>query len=209
MAATKKIAPVFGIAIRITGWFSVIYLAWYFMHGADHFLQFTKEALGKYFSYRYFLILHITAGGGALVLGPPQFWDRLRQRQPKIHKLAGYLYCLAVAASGISAVVLAFTTAYTINWAYAFSLQVWVSVWLSATAVALITAMKRKFRSHKEWMVRSYLSTIAFVISGLAIKLPFIAALGSFEDISPSLFWFAWAVSLYIYQLILSYRSKS
>ncbi|HMI02686.1 MAG TPA: DUF2306 domain-containing protein [Pedobacter sp.] len=190
-------------------WFGVIGLAWYFMHGADHFLELTRAAMGKYFDYRYVLILHITAGGGALILGPPQFWAVFRKNRPKIHRIIGYLYCLAVLTSGTTAVVLAFTTAYKVNWAYAFSLQVWVSVWLISTFAALIAAVKRKFKSHSEWMVRSYLSTLAFVISGLAIKLPFVVALGSFADISPSLFWAAWAIPFYIYQLILFYRARS
>jgi hypothetical protein len=190
-------------------WFAVIALAWYFMRGADHFLGLTRSAMGKYFDYRYFLILHITAGGGALILGPPQLWTSFRKSQPKIHRVVGYLYCLAVLTSGTTAVLLAFTTAYAVNWAYAFSLQVWVSVWLSATFAALVAAVRKKFKSHREWMVRSYLSTLAFVISGLAIKLPFVVALGSFAEISPSFFWAAWAIPLYIYQLFLFYRTKS
>lgn len=193
---------------KVLIWAVIVALTWSFMHGADHFLQLTPEALGKYFKVKWVLLLHITAGGGALILGPLQFWERLRTKNWKLHRVIGILYLLAILASGTCAVILAFTTAYAINWAYAFSLQVWVSVWISASFIAWWTAIKRKFKLHKEWMTRSYIVTLAFVISGLVVKLPVVQSLGSFADISPSLFWMGWAVPLYIYEVILSLRQR-
>lgn len=193
---------------KVLIWAVIVALTWSFMHGADHFLQLTPEALGKYFKVKWVLLLHITAGGGALILGPLQFWERLRTKNWKLHRVIGILYLLAILASGTCAVILAFTTAYAVNWAYAFSLQVWVSVWISASFIAWWTAIKRKFKLHKEWMTRSYIVTLAFVISGLVVKLPVVQSLGSFADISPSLFWMGWAVPLYIYEVILSLRQR-
>lgn len=194
---------------RFLGWGLIIFLTWSFMHAADHFLSLTPEALGKYFSLRWVLIAHITAGGGALILGPFQFFERFRTNYWRLHRVIGILYLLAILISGICAVILASTTAYKVNWAYAFSLQVWVSVWISASFIAWRTAIKKKFRQHKEWMTRSYIVTLAFVISGLAIKIPIVRQLGSFADISPSLFWFAWAVPLYVYEIILTSGRKA
>jgi hypothetical protein len=189
-------------------WAGIVTLTWHFMHGADHFLELTPEALGKYFDLRWVLILHITAGGGALVLGPIQFWDRLRNNNWRLHRIVGILYLLAIIASGFCAVILSVTTAYAVNWAYAFSAQVWVSVWISSSFIAYHTARQKKFKLHKEWMTRSYIVTLAFVVSGSLLKLPVIQGLGSFADISPSLFWLGWAVPLYIYEIILSYKKK-
>lgn len=176
------------------------------MRGADHFLDLTPQALGKYFDYRWFLIAHITAGGGALILGIVQFWKKLRLYSLKWHRLIGLLYLLAVLISSGCALVLAFTTSYEVNLPYAFSLQVWVSVWISATYIAYHFAIKRKIKLHQEWMVRSYILTLAFVVSGLLLKLPWVQQLGSFAEISPSLFWFGWSVPLYLYELIKSGR---
>jgi hypothetical protein len=190
-------------------WLGIIYLTWYFMHGADYFLQLTQAAMGKYFPVKYVIILHITAGGGALISGPPQFIKALMLYSPKIHRALGYLYLLAVMGSSFTAVILSFTTAYEVNWSYAFSLQVWVSVWISATFIAFRAAVKKQFLLHKQWMVRSYMVTIAFVISALILKLPIMAQIGDMGEVSPSVFWFAWSVPLYIYQIILSRKSKS
>ncbi|MBA9074075.1 hypothetical protein GGR22_002242 [Flavobacterium gossypii] len=189
-------------------WVLIIFLTWLFMHGADHFLLLTPEALGKYFKLKWVLIAHITAGGGALVLGFVQFWPKLRNFSWKLHRIIGFLYLLAILLSSSCAVILAFTTAYEINWAYAFSLQVWVTVWISATAIAYYAIIKRNVNLHKEWMVRSYIVTLAFIISGLAIKIPYVQNLGSFADISPSFFWMGWSVPLYVYQIVLSSKKK-
>lgn len=190
-------------------WAGIIYLTWSFMHGADHFLALTPEALGKYFSLKWVLILHITAGGGALVLGPLQFWEPFRNSYRKLHRVIGMLYFLAILASGLCAVVLAFTTAYAVNWAYAFSLQVWVSVWITSSFIAYYTALRKKFKLHKEWTIRSYIVTLAFVVSGLLVKSPVLDRFGGFEAVSPSLFWFGWSVPLFLNEVIASFRRKS
>ena len=194
------IADIFPFAL----WVLIFFLTWSFMHGADHFLQLTPATMGKYFQLRWVLIAHITAGGGALITGIIQFWPKLRNYSWKIHRAIGTLYLLAIVVSSICAMVLAFTTAYAVNWAYAFSLQIWVSVWISSTAIAYYTAVKKQFKLHRQWMTRSYIVTLAFIISGLAVKLPVVQQLGSFADISPSLFWMGWSVPLYVYELILA-----
>lgn len=193
---------------RIAFWALIVFLTWLFMHGVHHFLQLTPAALGKYFQYKWIIIAHITAGGGSLVLGLIQFWPKLRSYSWLLHRIIGTLYLLAVLASSVCALILAFTTAKEVNWPYAFSLQVWVTVWISATAIAYYAAVKHKFVLHRQWMVRSYMVTLAFIISGLALKLPVIKTLGNFEDISPSLFWMGWSVPLYIYQVILASGAK-
>lgn len=187
-------------------WLGVFFMTWLFMHGADHYLKMTPEALGRYYPFRWFLIVHITAGGGALISGIIQFWPKLRNYSWKLHRVVGYLYVLAVLVSSITALVLASTTSYEVNWAYAFSAQVWASVWISATYMAWIKAVKRQFKLHKEWMIRSYIVTLAFLISGFVFKIPFVQQLGSFEEVFVPLIWMSWALPLYCYELIRSGR---
>lgn len=185
-------------------WITVFFMTWLFMHGADHYLQMTPEALGRYFPQRWFLIAHITAGGGALTSGIIQFWPKLRNYSWKIHRAIGYLYLLSILVSSISALVLASTTAYAVSWAYAFTLQMWASIWITTTFIAFYAAVKKQLKLHKEWMIRSYLVTVAFLISGFIYKIPFVQQLGSFEDVTVPLFWMGWAVPLYTYEVIRS-----
>ncbi len=176
------------------------------MHAADHYLKMTPEALGKYFRLRWILIAHITAGGGALIIGIVQFWPKLRNYSWKLHRIIGTLYLLAILVSSICALILSFTTAYIINWGYAFTLQIWASVWISSTSIAYYSVLQKNIQQHKEWMVRSYIVTIGFLISGFAYKLPFMQELSKTEDIGTPLFWMGWSVPLYIYEIIRSSR---
>jgi uncharacterized membrane protein len=194
--------------LQILFWIAIFLITYSFMRGADHFLELTPEALGKYFELRWVLIAHITAGGGALILGPIQFWNQVRVYSKKIHRIMGLLYLLAILVSSCCAVILAFTTSYEVNWPYAFSVQVWVSVWIISTAIAYKAAIAGKVMLHKEWMTRSYIVTVAFVVSGSLLKILLAYEFGSFEEISPSLFWFGWSVPLFIYQVILSLKSS-
>lgn len=185
-------------------WISVFFMTWLFMHGADHFLELTPEAMGKYFNLRYILIAHITAGGGALIIGIVQFWPKLRNYSWKLHRIIGILYLLAILVSSTCAMILACTTAYEVNWANAFTLQIWAGVWISATFIAYYAALKKKFLLHKEWMIRSYIVTVAFLVSGLTLKIPYVQQLGTYEEVSTALFWMGWAVPLYLYEVIRS-----
>jgi hypothetical protein len=200
--AIKLVRP-----LQILFWVAIFMVTHSFMRGADHFLELTPEALGKYFKLRWVLIAHITAGGGALILGPIQFWNQLRLYNKKIHRVTGLLYLLAIVVSAGCALILAFTTSYEVNWPYAFSAQVWVSVWIISTAIAYKAAIAGKLVLHKEWMTRSYIVTVAFVVSGSLLKILLAFEFGSFEDISPSLFWFGWSVPLFVYQVILSQKA--
>lgn len=193
-------------SIPLLIWILVFFITWTFMHGADHFLELSPDAMGRYYPFRWVLIAHITAGGGSILLGLVQFWKKLRTSSWKLHRVIGLFYLLAVLTSSVCAVILAFTVSYEISWAYAFSLQVWVSVWISATALAYYFALRKNFKLHQEWMVRSYIVTIAFVISGLILKIPYVQNLGTFEAVSPSLFWLGWSVPLYLYEIIKSRR---
>ncbi len=208
--SSRKQLPVLRlISIRqVLFWILIIILTRFFMSGADHFLKLTPEALGKYFSVKWILIAHITAGGGALVLGPLQFWGRLRTRYTNLHRWTGLFYLLSILVSSACAVILSFTTAYEVNWSYAFSLQVWVSVWIITTIIAYRAALQKKFELHREWMTRSYIVTLAFIISGLALKYLLKIEFGTFEDISASLFWMGWSVPLFVYQVFLSMKAK-
>jgi hypothetical protein len=205
----KRISLFRLISVRqLAFWVLIFIITRYFMSGADHFLTLTPEALGKYFTMRWVLIAHITAGGGALILGPLQFWGRFRARYIRLHRWVGVGYLLAILVSSICAVILSFTTARVVNWAYAFSAQVWVTVWIISTVIAYRAALQKKFKLHQEWMTRSYIVTLAFIISGLTLKYLLHIGFGTFEDISPSLFWMGWSVPLFVYQVILSGKAN-
>jgi uncharacterized membrane protein len=202
----KSVSPKQTLTIT-TGIF-VLGCSLYFIIHAAHFFKLTSEDLGKYFSIRWVLLAHIFFGAIALLSGPFQLWEYFRKKNWVLHRRLGKLYVLSIFISGSCAIFLSVTTAFAVSGAYAFSLHVWLGVWLTSTFYAYRTARQKKFKLHKEWMTRSYLVTLAFVISALLLKIPLIQRLGSFEEVSPSLFWLSWAVPLYIYDLRLSIARK-
>lgn len=185
---------------------AILALSAYFLVTSAHFFRLTREGLGKYFDLKWVLLTHVSGGAFALLMGPFLLWRRLRTAKPALHRALGKAYLALVVLSGACAVVLSLTTAYTVSWAYAFSLQVWVAVWLTASYLAYRSALRRKFKLHEEWMTRSYVVLVAFVLGALLFKVPFVQALGSFEELSPSIFWFSWAVPLYGYDAWLARR---
>lgn len=193
---------------QVLFWVLIFIITRSFMSDADHFLELTPEALGKYFPLKWVLIAHITGGGGALILGPMQFWGKFRARYIGLHRWVGIGYLLAILLSSVCAAILSVTTAYDVNWAYAFSLQVWVGVWIISTVIAYRAALQGKFKLHKEWMTRSYIVTVAFIISGLMLKYLLKIGFGTLEDISPSLIWMGWSIPLFVYQVILSFKAN-
>ncbi|GEP44154.1 DUF2306 domain-containing protein [Brevifollis gellanilyticus] len=180
----------------------------YFIVYSAHFFDPAPEVLGKYLPVKWLLWLHIGMGSVTLLTGPFLLWDAFRIRHLRWHRCLGLAYVSAVAVSGLCAVWLSATTAYAVNRPYAFSLHVWVAVWLFSTGFAFYAVKRRQIKLHREWMVRSYLVTLAFVVSASLLKVPFVQRLGSFEEISPSFFWLSWSVPLFVYDVWLGLQER-
>lgn len=194
--------------LRILQGIVILSLSIYFIYHTLHFFRFTKEDLGKYFDIRWILILHISGGAIALLIGPFQLWEKFRTKRWRLHRVLGFIYLLAILVSSTCAIYLSVTTAFQVNNPYAFSLHIWIGVWVVSTFIAYYAAIKRKFLLHQEWMTRSYIATVAFVLSALILRLPQVQRYGNFAEISPSIFWFGWAVPFFVYDIILSARRK-
>jgi hypothetical protein len=80
--------------------------------------------------------------------------------------------------------------------------------WLLTTGIAWVAILRRRVPLHKEWMVRSYLVTFAFVtFRVLTDNLPSVTArLGSPDDAATNVAWLSWVVPLAVYEVILQGR---
>jgi hypothetical protein len=160
----------------------------------------SSSVFREYITWSVSCITSTTLGG----FGTIQFWEKLRKYSYRIHRVIGLLYVFSILISSVSALILAFTTAYEVNWQFAFALQVWATAWISSTLLAYYHALRKRFLLHKEWMIRSYIVTIAFVIQGLLLKTSYVQSLGSLEEISASFIWMGWTVPLYLYEVLRS-----
>lgn len=172
------------------------------------FFSFEQEALGRFFENKYVLILHISCGIMAMILGPFQFWNSLRINFPKRHRIIGRIYIIAIILGTICATYLAWTTGVAIHWSWAFALQASAAVWIICVLLALRAVMQKRFQQHREWMIKSYVSTYSFVFFRFMNDSPLAENLGDFLERGPTLGWISFAVPIFITEIVLQWNKK-
>lgn len=189
------------------GWALVIGGILYFI-GANvlHYFVFTETSYGKYFWQRtHWLLPHIAGGLFAILIGPMQFWPGMRARHLGLHRVAGWVYVCAVLLGACAGLGLA--TTIPSPPAYAVGLAGLSIAWLTTTTMAFVAIRRRHIDQHRQWMIRSYVVTCAFVTFRL-----FDDALGSAkimgdDDRASVLAWGCWAVPLLVAEVVMQARA--
>lgn len=99
------------------------------------------------------LLLHITSGMLALLIGPWQFSRRLRQRYLLLHRVSGRIYVIAVLCGCAAAFRLAAGTTFGKAWGVGLACVAFA--WATTTLMAYYAVRQRQISIHKEWMIRS------------------------------------------------------
>ena len=168
----------------------------------------SEAAYGYYWPYRLPLIAHVTGGLIALLAGVWQIWTGLHAQSMSIHPWTGRLYVAGVLLGSLGAFVLAATSAL-FGFAWAVGLVCLAIAWLVTTGMAVYAIRKRKLLLHKQWMVRSYIVTFAFVTFRLVTDyLPYEAWWGiSRPEMSTAAIWPVWMLPLLVYEVYLARRA--
>jgi len=173
------------------------------------YFGFDKETFGSYWDYKWPLIGHISGGLLALIIGPFQFYKAFRNNFMTAHRWLGRLYLTVILIGTISSTYLAWTSAYRVNFSWAFGLQSLAFAWITTAIMAYVSVMRGRILQHKEWMVRSYVVTFAFVTfrwlneSGTVKTL-----MPEFAERGPTIIWLSWTIPLLITEVVLSWRRK-
>jgi hypothetical protein len=167
----------------------------------------SEAAYGYYWTYRLPLIAHITGGLIALLAGVWQIWTGLNAQSMGVHPWTGRFYVLGVLLGSFGAFVLAWTSA-VFGFAWAVGLVCLALAWLATTGMALYGVRKRNLLLHKQWMIRSYIVTFAFVTFRIITDyLPYEAWWGiSRPDMSNAAIWAVWVLPLLAYDMMLARR---
>ena len=105
----------------------------------------------------------------------------------------------AILIGTMSATFLAWTTAIKVNFSWALALQGLAFAWIATASMAYISVMRRRILQHKEWMIRSYAVTFAFVTFRWLVDLPMAHQLmNKFEERGPTMGWLSWTIPLLI-----------
>ncbi|MBX9785367.1 MAG: DUF2306 domain-containing protein [Chitinophagaceae bacterium] len=168
-----------------------------------------KETFGWYWDYKWPLIGHISGGLIALAMGPFQFSKTFRNKFISAHRWMGRIYLTAILIGTISATYLAWTSALRVNFSWAFGLQGLAFAWITTATMAYVSVMRKRIAQHKEWMIRSYVITFAFVSFRWFNELTVAKTLmPQFAERGPTIIWLSWTIPLLITEIVLSWKKK-
>ncbi|MEN2281123.1 DUF2306 domain-containing protein [Algoriphagus sp. SE2] len=178
----------------------------FILHDALPYYSFDPEVFGRWKDFQFSLIGHISGGLIALLIGPIQFWESFRKSNYKIHRILGKIYLGAILLGTVSSTYLAWNTAIKININWALALQGLALAWFVTIAFAYLSILRKNIDLHREWMIKSYVVTFAFV------SFRFMSDLQILQDLEingETLIWVSWVIPLLITEMILSYKKLS
>jgi hypothetical protein len=139
-----------------------------------------------------------------LLTGPVQIWLGLSDRRIDVHRRLGQIYMIAVAGSALAAFYLATHTDG--GWVFGSGLFGLATAWIVTTGLAYVSVRKYQIDQHKEWMIRSYVVTLAFVIFRVLYTVLQALHIGQPQEQLGAAAWFCWAVPLLVTEAILQGR---
>ena len=107
------------------------------------------------------MLIHIAGGSLALLLGPINLWLGETRRRLPWHKNLGFGYMAGVLVGAAAAFYLSVTT--PLGWMFGSGLFALAVAWTLTTGMAFRAIKSRAIVQHREWMIRSYVVTLAFV----------------------------------------------
>lgn len=190
---------------RQVGWVAMVLLGLFIIGYSLPYLSgdpaaFFEQQRLTYMAHLAPLMLHVAGAVVALSLGPWQFVRRLRSRWPRVHRVVGRVYVVAVLATGVGGLLLAPST-YTGPVAGLAFAMLAVGT-LGSTGIAFVAIRRRQIPRHREWMTRSY----AFIFTGVSFRLGLVVLplLGlSFDTAYAVSAWISWPINLTVAEVLL------
>jgi hypothetical protein len=137
----------------------------------------------------------LTAGAAALYVGWTRRWRRF-------HKAIGYTYLIGGSLGACAALVLSLPARHP-PLSLGVSTATLAVVWLAFAAMAWRAARNRRFDSHREWVIRSYVVTWTFVGCRIAQLAPPFPTLG-LEGVTAGI-WLYWIAPILICEVALQW----
>jgi len=165
--------------------------------------QFVLPEMGANFrAHAFGIYLHVFAATLALLLGPFQFWERLRRRLPRLHRIAGRIYLgVGVGLGGLAGLYMA---TFAFGGAPArLGFATLALAWLYTGLRAYRAIRGGDVATHRRWMVRNFALTLAAVT--LRILLPVSGISGiPFATAYPAIAWLSWLPNLLLAEWLLA-----
>ena len=180
-------------------------LAYVLVHNESFLIDSEHPAWQHYESFKWYLLPHGIMGACALLLGPMQFSDRLRQRFTKLHRVVGRFYVAGVfVAAPLGFYIQYFEEGMGSARSFSFAAAVDAALWMITTAIAIAFILKGKVQQHRQWMTRSFAVALVFLEVRVVAGVTGWEALG--ERVVETIVWSCLAFSLLFADLILQYQ---
>lgn len=151
--------------------------------------------------------VHITGGILALVAGPLQFVRRFRSRFPRVHRLLGMVYIVAILLiAGPSGQYMAFHAEG--SWVSSLGFLVMAVLWMFTTWQAYLSARKRDFPAHRDWMTRSFAMSLAAVTLRIWVPVSSYYMGLDQELVVESSAWVSWVPNLIVAEMLVRWLPK-
>ena len=149
---------------------------------------------------------HMIGGTGMLFLGGLNLYLAARRNHFRLHRVIGQCYLLFGAFGAIMAISIVLSPAHKsfgspILTNSTVSLLMLASAWLAFAGLGWRAAKNRRFPSHAQWMIRSYVLVWSFVFCRIASRVTNIGELGNGE----AFIWLSWIGPLIICEIFLQW----
>jgi uncharacterized membrane protein len=156
-------------------------------------------------SFKWWLLPHALAGACALILGPMQFSDRLRQRYARLHRVVGRIYVAGVfIAAPLGTYIQYYEERMGAPRGFSFAAATDAALWMTTTAIALMFILKGKVQQHRQWMTRSFAVAIVFLEVRVVGGITGWDALG--DAANETIVWACVALSLLFADIVLQWQ---
>jgi hypothetical protein len=154
-------------------------------------------------SHLMIVLIHASGGLCMLVLGSAALYIGWTRKAFRRHRWFGYGYLGLGATGAVAALILSFQAPHRPYSLY-IATGTLAAVWLAAAFMAWRAARNRRFDSHREWMIRSYVLTWTFVGCRLATLVDFFPWLGA--ESATAAIWVNWIVPLVVCEIALRWK---
>jgi hypothetical protein len=149
---------------------------------------------------------HMIGGTGMLFLGGLNLYLAARKDNYPLHRRVGQTYLAFGTFGAIVALVITLSPAHKtpggpILTNATVSLVMLASAWLCFAALGWRAARNRRFQSHGQWMVRSYILVWSFVFCRIASRVTNIEELGNGE----AFIWLSWVAPLIVGEMVMQW----
>lgn len=149
------------------------------------------------------LMTHTIGGLAMLGLGAANLYIGTTRRSFGLHRWVGHGYLMIGGTGAATALGLSIMAPHEPRSLYVATGTL-ALVWLVVAAMAWRAARNRRFASHREWMIRSYVLTWTFVGCRLATMADLYPWLGE-EGVTAAI-WMNWVVPLIVCEISLRWR---